>query len=321
EPIDPHDLTSPWLTLRKAAYQAIRKVAGGSAYVARAGAYTGGTNGVFWVRIIERRPDGLIIIQNLTEEAKVKVEKVVKEIEPDLVYPLLRGRDVRRWGAEPSAWLILTHRKGMGLKAIPEEEIQLHYPKTYGYLKRFEPVLRARAAFKRYFTRKDKKGHLIETGPFYSMFNVGSYTFAPWKVVWREQTKEMTASVVGLFQGKKVIPDHKLMLVEAHSLKEAHFICACINSAITRFIAQSYAIDIQMDTHILRNIRIPKFDSRSSIHRKLSWLSKKAHRAAKVGNIARLQRIEAEIDEAAAQLWGLTPEELQAVQESLRELG
>jgi hypothetical protein len=148
------------------------------------GLNTGGANAVYWVDIVYKRPDGLVTVRNITEGAKVKVDEVTETIEPDLLYPLLRGRDVQRWVAEPSAYILVTHLPGMGLNAISEKEMQTQYPRTYGYLKHFEKVLRERAAFKRYFTRKDRYNKVVETGPFYSMFDVGTYTFVPWKVVW-----------------------------------------------------------------------------------------------------------------------------------------
>jgi len=107
EPVNPSDPTSPWLTARPKALKAVRKVLGGSDYEAHAGAYTGGANAVYWVDIVYKRPDGLVVVRNITEGAKVKVDEVTETIEPDLLYPLLRGRDVQRWKAQPSAWILM----------------------------------------------------------------------------------------------------------------------------------------------------------------------------------------------------------------------
>ena len=320
ESVDPSDPTSPWLTAHPKAIKAVRKVLGKSDYVAHEGVNTGGANAVYWVNIVLKRPDGLVVVRNITEGAKVKVDEVTEPIEPDLLYPLLRGRDVQRWKAEPSAWILITHLPGMGLKAIPEKEMQTDYPCTYGYLKRFEEVLRKRAAFKRYFTRKDKNNRIVETGPFYSMFGIGPYTFAPWKVVWREQASTMTASVVSPKDGKPVMPDHKLMLVDCTSEDEACFVCACLNSSVGQMVAVSYAVEIQMTPHILEHIRIPRFDPGNPVHGRLAELSKEAHAAAARGDAQGLRAIEAEIDQQAAQVWGLSAAELRAVQESLSEL-
>jgi len=321
EPVDSKDLTSSWLTARPQALRAIRNALGKSDYEARAGANTGGANAVYWVNIAVRRPDGLVVVQNVTEAAKVKVDQVSETIEPDLLYPLLRGRDVQRWRALPSALTILTHEKGMRLNAIPEIDMQKRYPRTYGYLKRFETVLRPRAAFKRYFTRKDKRGVVAETGPFYSMFNIGDYTFAPWKVVWREQASLFTAAVVGSADGKPIVPDHKLMLVDCALAREAHYLCAALNSGIVRLVVCSYAIETQMDPHILEHITIPRFDPSNPVHARLAELSEQAHEVARRDAVGELGCIEAEVDQQAAKLWGLTDRELAEIQRSLRELG
>jgi len=156
--------------------------------------------------------------------------------------------------------------------------------------------------------------------PFYTMFAVGPYTFAPWKVVWREQASTMTASVVSPKDGKPVMPDHKLMLVDCTSEDEACFVCACLNSSVGQMVAVSYAVEIQMTPHILEHIRIPRFDPGNPVHIRLAALSKEAHAAAARGDAQGLRAIEAELDRVAAQVWGLSAEELQAVQESLSEL-
>ena len=99
------------------------------------------------------------MIQNLHDVGKIKVQQVQAVIEPDLVvshilicvhygqpfgnsprmtpriytrkskrdrplvYPLLRGRDVQRWHAEPSAYIILANRTDK-LAGIFEAEIE-----------------------------------------------------------------------------------------------------------------------------------------------------------------------------------------------------
>jgi hypothetical protein len=327
EPVDPNDPTSPWLTAQPHALKAVRKVLGQSDYKAREGVNTGGANGVYWVEIIDRRPDGLVLVRNLTQGAKVQVPEVVEAVESDLLYPLLRGRDVQRWKAEPSAWLLITHLPGMGLKAIPEKEMQTDYPYTYGYLKRFEEVLRKRAVFKRYFTRKDKNNRIVETGPFYSMFNVGPYTFAPWKVVWTRVANDITAAVVGhanvAGEHKPVVPIETATLVDFTDFTEAHYFCAVVNSCPWRLVIVSTAVHGTGgfgSPNVLEKARIPRFDPGNPMHGRLAELSKEAHAAAARGDAQGLRAVEAEIDQQAAQVWGLSAEELRAVQESLMEL-
>jgi hypothetical protein len=320
QPVNREDASSAWLTARRKALPAISKVLGPSDYEAHAGAYTGGANAVYWVEILQQRPDGLVVVRNITAGAKSEVQEVTEAIEPDLLYPLLRGRDVQRWRGTPSALLIMV-QDPVKRRGVDEKQLQTSCPRTYAYLKRFEKVLRMRAAFKRYFTRPRPNRPPLETGPFYSMFNVGDYTFAPWKVVWREQASSMTAAVIGPGNGKATVPDHKLMLVHCAAEAEAHYVCAALNSAIVRAAVLAYAVEIQMDPHILQNVGVPGFDAKNSTHRRLAELSAEAHEAAGSDDSKRLAEIEGEIDRQAAQLWGLTPKELAEIHKSLKELG
>ena len=89
-PVDRDNPTSPWLTTPKKALAGIQKVIGKSDYKAYAGACTW-LNGVYWIRILKRLPNGDLLIENLHDVGKIKIEHVQATIEPDLVYPLLRG--------------------------------------------------------------------------------------------------------------------------------------------------------------------------------------------------------------------------------------
>jgi hypothetical protein len=312
EPVNPSDPTSPWLTARPKAIKAIRKVLGKSDYKAHEGVNTGGANAVYWVNIVLKRPDGLVMVRNITEGAKVKVDEVTEPIEPDLLYPLLRGRDVRRWKAEPSAWIIVTHKPGMRLNAIPEKEMQERYPRTYGYFKRFEQTLLKRGGW-------EVKQMMKAGKPFYSMSEIGDYTFAPWKVVWREVAHTLDAAVAPPFDDKPAVPDHTLILIDCACKEEAHYLCAALNSSPARLGVQAYIV-LHPDPHILEHIRIPRFDPKNPVHLRLAELSMQAHEAARIGDEMRLREIEAEIDRWAAKLWNLTDDELRDIQQSLAEL-
>ena len=320
-PVDEGDPTSPWLTARHKALNAVRKVLGKSDYQAHAGAYTGGANAVYWLDILAERPDGLSVVRNVTEGAKRKVEAITTELEPDLVYPLLRGRDVQRWYASPSLYILMVQdpktRRGMD-----ENVLQQRYPKTWAYLKRFEKILRERKS-------RGVSDMLKQGAPFYTMFAISDYTFAPWKVVWGRIGNRIEATTVNEIDGKPIIPQETISLVACNQEEEAYYIAAVINSTPFQFAAYSYSQAGGKSfgsPHILENIRIPRFSSNDAVHSALSQFSRRAHvlapRAHNGDKAAQeeLKRVEAEIDRAAAQLWGLTEEELREIQTSLEEL-
>ncbi len=136
QPVQRQVRTSPWLTAPEGTLSGIQKVIGYSKYKAYAGCCTW-LNAVYWIRVLEERPNGELLIENLHDVGKIKVAHRHAVIEPDMVYPLLRGRDVHRWHAEPSAYIILANRTEK-LAGISETEMKRQYPKTFDYLKRFE---------------------------------------------------------------------------------------------------------------------------------------------------------------------------------------
>lgn len=309
-PVEREKVTSPWLTAPKDALKAVQKAIGRSDYSAYAGCCTW-LNGVFWIRVIQELRDGNLLIENLYDVGKIKLEHVKATVEADLVYPLLRGRDVVRWHAEPSAHIVLS-QDPKTRQGIPEAEMKRRDPKTFAYLKRFEDRLRVRSGFKQYFRPTD---------PFYSIYNVGPYTMADWKVLWPEVGHTVRAGVCGPAEveaAKPALPDHTIVAVSCRSKQEAHFICALLNSAPAQLAASGYIV-LHPSPHILEHIAIPSFKAQDRTHNLLARLSEKCHLATSNEDAERLARLEMEIDEAAANLWGITNTELKAIRSAIAD--
>ncbi len=310
KPVDNYD--GPWATGTRNFLDISAKVYGKSPYIARSGTYTAGANGIFWVKILQKLPTGEILIENMKDISRKSIKLHRESVKPDLIYPLLRGRDVRKWFAKPSAYIICPHTKQTGMRPINERYMKVNYPRVYAFLNCFKDKLQKRSLHKKW--GKDN--------PFYSLYQIGPYTFAKYKVVWREQAGGLTAAVVEPIKdnwlGKKVvIPDHKLMMIPFDHEDEAHFICAFLNSPIVQAIVKSYIVETQISTHITKFIRIPRFDPKNAIHKKLSELSKKAHKWATLNEKKQIDRIEKQIDKLIAKLYGLADNELEEVKKSM----
>ena len=74
QPIKTQLRTSSWLTARKQVLPGIQKVIGTSDYKAYEGVNTGGLNGCFWIRVVEKLPNGELLIENLHDAGRFKVE-------------------------------------------------------------------------------------------------------------------------------------------------------------------------------------------------------------------------------------------------------
>lgn len=248
-------------------------------------ASTGGLDGAFIVEVLAERTDGDIVIRNVHDAGKISVEPVQTTIEPDLLYPLLRGRDVQRWKANPSVNIVLA-QDPEARTGIAESVMRDNLPLTYEYLSRFKPQMLVRAAFRKFYEPSD---------PFYSMYNIGSYTLAPWKTVWRQQASVMTAAVCGPINGRPVVPNHKLTLVPTETPEEAHYLCAVLNSTVVAAVVKGYTIPTGITTHVLDHVAVPRFDPTNPGHAELAEL---ARLAAQTGTAD-----DKRIDELVLSLW------------------
>jgi hypothetical protein len=313
QPVNKANLGSPWLTARRAALKALDKVIAESFYQAHSGVCTW-FNAIYWIKILQTRPDGLLIIENLSDVGKAKARYALAAIEPDLIYPLLRGRDIRKWHASPSAHLVLVQDPDLR-SGVDETWLKINLPATYAFLYQFRAELVARSGYKKFFQDAG--------APFYTMYNVGPYTMAPYKVGWAREDTLLRCSVFSqsLFEqdAKLVMPDQTVQFISLKTETEAHFICALLNSAPATAIPLAYTTDIT--THILSVISVPQFDRKNPLHTRLAKLSKQAHQLAAGDKHAELSAIEAQIDQAAAELWSITDKELQEIRRSLEELG
>ena len=306
-PIQPDNPTSPWLTSEKGTIETLRKAVGESEYEAHEGVNTGGANGVYWVDVLSRESDGTLRIQNRPDMGRKDIEQHKGVVESDLIYPLYRGRDVGRFSTEYERYVILAQEPETRA-GIPVDEMRIEHPKTYQFLSNFEKPLRERALFKRYYD--------TEEDPFYSMYNVGPYTVSPYLVVWRYVSKTFKSAVLNPVEDeyldeKNVIADHRLMLVGLENENEAHFVCSLLNSVFSRTIVERYTVDTQISTHVLENVKVPKYDAENPVHQELADLSKKAHKKDSPG----ISDIMEKINLKAGKVWDISKEESRRVQE------
>ena len=72
--------------------------------------------------------------------------------------------------------------------------------------------------------------------------------------------------------------------------------------------------------HVLKTLAIPTFDAGDRVHTRISELSERCHGAAQAGDSARVNKLESELDEAVAAIWGIPSDELEAVREALQRI-
>jgi Eco57I restriction-modification methylase len=316
-PVDATHPNSPWMTVPQGVAAALRKIIGSSPYKAREGVNTLGANAVYWLRLREKVAGSLVLAENVTEGAKKKVREQTIRLESELVYPLLRGRDVSRWYAKPSLHILVTHSPDAPRSAYEESNFRTRFSKAYAYLFEHKDFLKHRAR-----VRKLKM-------PWYALGEIGPYTFAPFKVAWGEVGNHMAAAVVSeagsdAIDSRLIIPDHTVITVSFEDESEAHFIAAQLNSAATRLLVRGFIV-LHPSPHVLEQVGLKGYDPREPLHTELADMSRRAHELAvdlaanpnDKDSEAKLAETENKIDRATARLWELTEVDLIEIQRGL----
>ncbi len=256
--------------------------------------------GVFLLEIKSKLSEGDLIVKNLSESGKFKVPDVEERIESDLVYPALRGSDIERWMGVPK-FFILMPQDPQKREPYPESQMKSSWPKTFSYLIKFKEILLARGS--------KSIRDLMHRTTFYAMFGIGSYTLAPYKVVWKFMSNDIFAAVIGqsktLFGFKTVIPTKTVAMFPTNNESEAHYLCAIINSKPVRDFIKSFSSAGRGfgTPSVMEHIGIPKFDPKNPLHQKLAEISKNCHQLKSEGKEKEIEKLEKENDEVVMKLF------------------
>jgi len=290
--------TGSWQTISDTD-DGLELIEGENAYKARRGASTE-PYGVFWLEVKELLSDGDLIVRNLVAKGKRDIIEVEERVESDLVYPAVRGSDIRRWGTSSGVYVLIVQdpKKRRG---YPEKVMQERWGRTFNYLSFFKKHLLARAAYKKYHA---ESGH-----SFYSQYNIADYTFARYKVVWKRMASDIVAAVISqaktVFGWKQLIPTDTTSLFATSTGAEAHYVCAIVNSLPVRRFIKSYSSAGRGfgAPSVMEHVGIPKFEAGDPLHEKLSKLSKDLHKLASKGKNEEIAVLEKEVDKTVWKLF------------------
>lgn len=139
------------------------------------------------------------------------------ELEDEYMFPMLKSSDIAngRTG-EPRRFMLVTQRK------IGEDtgSIENRAPKTWRYLQSHAEALDRRAST------------IYKTRPQFSIFGVGPYSFAPWKVAISGFYKKLVFKVVGSVDKKPIVLDDTVYFIPCETKGEAEYLAALLNSSV-----------------------------------------------------------------------------------------
>ncbi|MBX3272954.1 MAG: hypothetical protein KF729_22010 [Sandaracinaceae bacterium] len=113
-----------------------------------------------------------------------------RDLEPDLVYPLLKGGDLARGEGPERALLLPQHALG-----APTDWIERALPATWAYLD----------AHRAHFERR--RSRVYAGRPPFAVFGVGDYALAPWKVAVAALYPDLSFRLVGPRDGRPTLLD------------------------------------------------------------------------------------------------------------------
>lgn len=272
------DIGSPWAILPIGRFAEISQIARPCEWVEGHKRITTDLNGVYFVPIIDQNAtDRLVQVETQPASGRKDIGATRRAwIEPDWLYPLVKGAsDFEPCYLKPDLHLYtLVPNSGIrraDFDAAGEEVVGL--PATRRYFNLFKAVLEQRSTW---------KSRMLAAGaPSFTIYNVGDYTFKPWKVIWAEMPGNFCAAVAGsanvpMVGTRPFVPDHKIFFVALDDETEAHYLCGLLNSTTVAQYVEAHNVDIQVGD-IFKHMTLPPYELAKSAHQRIAELSRQAH--------------------------------------------
>jgi hypothetical protein len=141
------------------------------------------------------------------------------ELEDEYLFPMLKSSELGNGKTlRPKRYMIVTQRT----TGQDTREIEARAPRTWAYLLRHADAL-------------DRRGSSIyKNRPRFSVFGVGDYTFAPWKVAISGFYKRLAFSALGPWQQKPIVLDDTSYFVACATESEGRLVAELLNSETAR---------------------------------------------------------------------------------------
>lgn len=268
---------TPWAIMEKGVFETIENIRGESTWVQGRKGVTADLNAIYMVDLISMSADGKLSKILTRPNAGRKNVGPAKEfwVESKFLYPLIKGASdlsANYFKPKQQNYFIIPN-KGITQPYLEEmvQDVEFESERIFKYFQSYKNLLSNRSTYK---IRMSK-------WPYYAVYNVGEYTFAPFKVIWAEMSGKFEAAVAELKsvngELKPYIPDHKIYFADFDEKGQAYYLCGILNYSKVAGYIESHTISIQV-SNIFKHLNLPAYDSSSNIHKKISQLSEKCHK-------------------------------------------
>ncbi|QCO16988.1 SAM-dependent methyltransferase (plasmid) [Azospirillum brasilense] len=274
---------SPWAVLSVGRHDEMKGLAGKCKWVAGRKGITVDLNGVYFVSIVSHS-NSAVQVRSRPEAGKKDIGPSRKAwVEPHMLYPLIKGAGdfepcylrLDNPAREKEALFTFVPNTGISSADYAAAASNMNgrkNAKASAWFENYEKLLNDRSTY-----RRQMKG-----APYFAIYNVGEYTFQPWKVVWPEMCSRFYAAVAGsadvpVAGPRPYIPDHKVYYAAFDDKEPAYFLCGLLNTPLVREWVESHNVSIQIGD-VFKHMRLPEYDPSDKKHKALSALVEKAHR-------------------------------------------
>jgi hypothetical protein len=141
------------------------------------------------------------------------------DIEENYLFPLIKGSYVAQNQIQATDRYILVTQKFVGEST---EHIKDSAPKTWSYLESHAKYLDKR------------KSKIYQNNPRFSIFGVGSYTFAPWKIAICGLYKKLDFRLIGQIEAKPAVFDDTVYFLSFDDEQVAYKTFQILNSSLAK---------------------------------------------------------------------------------------
>jgi hypothetical protein len=273
---------SPWAILNVGRFNAIKYLSAECSWTQGRKGITADLNGIYFVPILQDNGE-LVEIRSRPEAGRKDIGSVKTQwVEPDLLYPLIKGASdfescylkLKDPNYNKERLYTFLPNDGISKEAYQNCEDRLNsvkLKKTKFWFKGYENLLLERSTYRRQ----------MKNAPYQAVYNVGDYTFKPWKVVWPEMSSSFYAAVAGsddmpVYGERIFIPDHKVYFASFDDKETAYYLCGLLNTETVREWLDSHNVSIQV-ANVFKHLSLPEYDATNIKHKRLSELVEKAH--------------------------------------------
>ncbi|NPV87397.1 MAG: SAM-dependent methyltransferase [Anaerolineae bacterium] len=177
----------------------------------------------------------------------------VVEIESTYLYPLLKGSDVANNRVDKTDRYVLVTQKSIGEPTTPIKKLA---PRTWAYLEAHAKYLDAR------------KSRIYQDNPRFSIFGVGDYTFAPYKIAICGLYKKLAFRLVRQIEEKPTVFDDTVYFLSFNNEQEAIRIFNILSSPLASdFFSTLIFWDEKrpIKSSVLNRLNLQQFDNAQAL--------------------------------------------------------